>query len=38
MQQSFSALGERGSAVVVHVGHCAIHVLVGGELGSALER
>ena len=24
--------------LVVHVGHCAIHVLVGGELGSALER
>ncbi|MBV8258380.1 MAG: hypothetical protein JO073_11240 [Actinobacteria bacterium] len=26
------------SQLVVHVGHCAIHVLVGGELGSALER
>ncbi len=26
------------SQLVVHVGHCAINVLVGGELGSALER
>ena len=24
--------------LVVHAGHCAIHVLVRGELGSALER
>lgn len=24
--------------LVVHVGHCAISVLVGGELGKALER
>lgn len=24
--------------LVVHVGHCAIHVLVAGELGRALER
>jgi hypothetical protein len=24
--------------LVVHVGRCAVHVLVGGELGSALER
>jgi hypothetical protein len=24
--------------LVVHVGHCAISVLVGGELGTALER
>jgi len=26
------------SQLVVHVGHCAIHILLGGELGSALER
>jgi hypothetical protein len=26
------------SQLVVHVGHCAIHVLVAGELGRALER
>jgi hypothetical protein len=26
------------SQLVVHVGHCAIHVLLGGELGRALER
>ena len=26
------------SQLVVHVGHCAIHVLVDGELGTALER
>ena len=26
------------SQLVVHVGHCAIHLLVGGELGRALER
>src|ERR1051325_3317694 len=26
------------SQLVVHVGHCAIHVLVGGELGRVLER
>jgi predicted acylesterase/phospholipase RssA len=24
--------------LVVHVGHCAINILVGGELGGALER
>lgn len=24
--------------LVVHVGHCAIHVIAGGELGRALER
>ena len=26
------------SQLVVHAGHCAIHVLLGGELGTALER
>jgi hypothetical protein len=26
------------SQLVVHVGHCAIHILLGGELGRALER
>jgi len=26
------------SHLVMHVGHCAIHVLLGGELGRALER
>ena len=26
------------SQLVVQVGHCAIHVLLGGELGRALER
>jgi hypothetical protein len=32
------AFWQSDSQLVVHVGHCAIHVLVGGELGSALER